>query len=231
MQLNIDIELIDFNPAEAKRFGLIKKKLKFYNIIENSAAYTVKTMYRKTLHLGSYNEHGTLLQLHIQQPSNGQCRPLTETTARIAIETVPYSNYDLMNEGLKKVVYAFKNWLEDKDTDFKIIREGVYLINNIKPNAERLLSMLFQIFMQMKRMDEQFFEIFLAITNVISKLDTLSGNKGTRFLQLFLKEKKNEQMLINVYPKLIDAILHVSNEIQLCAESEKLLERLNPDSF
>ena len=59
-----------------------------------------------------------------------------------------------MNEGLKKVVYAFKNWLEDKDTDFKIIREGVYLINNIKPNAERLLSMLFQIFMQMKRMDE-----------------------------------------------------------------------------
>ena len=66
---------------------------------------------------------------------------------------------------------------------------------------------------------------------MISKLDTLSGNKGTRFLQLFLKEKKNEQMLINVYPKLIDAILHVSNEIQLCAESEKLLERLNPDSF
>ena len=58
--LHIDIELVDWNPDMAKRFGF-RKGLKFNDIVDNPSHYTINRKYRKTIHLGTYNELGTLL--------------------------------------------------------------------------------------------------------------------------------------------------------------------------
>ena len=62
MYLYIDIQLVDWNPEQIKRsFGLFNKPLKFESLIENSANYCIKDKYRKTVHLGSYNDLETTL--------------------------------------------------------------------------------------------------------------------------------------------------------------------------
>ena len=101
---------------------------------------------------------------------------------------------------------AFGQWTSSQDTDFKIIREGVFQVQNIKPSAHRLLSVLSQVFMTMETMDDQFLEIFKSIVYVLRKLDLLPNNEGARILHLFLKEYDNHKMLVNLYPKLLDAL-------------------------
>ena len=65
MFLNIDIQLIDWveGISESKKgiFGLRTKTVRINEVVNNSEYYTFKTKYRKTLHLGSYNEKTLLL--------------------------------------------------------------------------------------------------------------------------------------------------------------------------
>ena len=128
---------------------------------------------------------------------------------------------------------AFGQWTSSEDTDFKIIREGVFQVQNIKPSAHRLLSVLCQVFMTMEKMDDQFLEIFKSIVYVLRKLDLLPNNEGARILHLFLKEYDNHKMLVNLYPKLLDALLHISQQMFRCANEDRLIEnpRLLPLDF
>ena len=61
MYLHIDIQLVDWIPEQGKRFGIFNKNLKFEQLIENSSKYQIVNKYRKTVHLGSYNELETPL--------------------------------------------------------------------------------------------------------------------------------------------------------------------------
>ena len=60
MQVNIDIQLVDWIPEQAKTFGF-KKSFKWESMIEQSQKFHTIDRYRKIVHLGSYNELDTAL--------------------------------------------------------------------------------------------------------------------------------------------------------------------------
>ena len=101
MSLHIDIQLVDWNPqlSASKRLGFIPKKLTFRDMIEEPGNYTVKTKYRKTVHLGSYNELNTVLFAY--GAGDRLHRLAIDSPIKINMRIVPYSSYDLLNEGLR----------------------------------------------------------------------------------------------------------------------------------
>ena len=90
------------------------KAVEINEVVERGEYYTAKTKYRKTLHLGSYNDHQTdLLYIQVGEGSSSQLEfepLLDEDRVSINLDITPYSSYDLLNEGLAKVLKLFSYW-------------------------------------------------------------------------------------------------------------------------
>ena len=86
----------------------------------------------------------------------------------------------------------------------------------------------------METMDEQYIEIFRAIVDLLKKLELLSKDKdqGARILLLFLKDINNQSVIIAVYRKLLDTLVQITKEIEICAScDEMVIEKITPQGF
>lgn len=181
--LRIEIQFLQKREERKRLFPrLISKKLYLQYVLESPDDYIAVSRYQKQIQLSSYNQENVPV-LKMSPAAAGSEEAKMVESVRIITQIVPYSNYNLLNKNLRKVIEQHQNWRLGQPVDFGIIKACVlFKSEDIGNYVQELLDILLSMLVNMRREDTGFNDILSSTLELFRKLEQFPSNEGHRII-------------------------------------------------